>query len=33
MTEPTVPQFQIVRNGDTASVNVDWSKVLICTEN
>ena len=26
MTEPALPKFQIVRNGDTASVDVDWSK-------
>ncbi len=26
MTEPAAPQFQIVRNGDTAPADVDWSK-------
>jgi len=33
MTEPAVPQFQIVRNGDTASVDVDWSKGLEHVQN
>jgi hypothetical protein len=26
MTEPAAPQFKIVRNGDTAPTDVDWSK-------
>ena len=26
MTEPAAPHFQIVRNGDTAPADVDWTK-------